>query len=90
MASGNYWTTTLLGIAITATALGIVYSRHESRKLFTQLDVISQERDKMNVEWGKLLLEESTWAAHSRIESLAQKEFHMHIPNVNEVIVLKP
>jgi cell division protein FtsL len=80
----------LLLLAVTATSLGIVYARHESRRLFADLHLLTQKRDEMNVEWGQLLLEQSTWGAHGRVEQLAREQLQMRIPMPKERIIVKP
>ena len=52
-------------------ALAMIYTKHESRKLFIELEQLTAERDELNIEWGQLQIEQSTWATHARIEKLA-------------------
>ena len=47
-------------------------------------------RDKAQAEWGRLILEQSTWTAHSRIETLATEQLRMHIPAAADVRLVKP
>ncbi|MCO3205197.1 cell division protein FtsL, partial [Pseudomonas aeruginosa] len=47
-------------------------------------------RDKAQAEWGRLILEQSTWTAHSRIESLAVEQLHMRVPDPAEVRMVAP
>ena len=51
---------------------------------------ISKERDKAQAEWGRLILEQSTWTAHSRIEVLATEQLKMRIPGAAEVQMVAP
>ena len=81
---------TLLGVAVMVSALAVVYSRHESRKLFVELQVLQEERDEMNVEWGRLQLEQSTLATHSRIEQTAKKRLQMVTPEYEKVLIVRP
>jgi len=48
-----------LALIVLASSLGVVYAKHQSRKLFVELDILKKERDEMNVEWGQLQLEQS-------------------------------
>jgi len=80
----------VLGAGVMATALGVVYAKFESRKLFVELQSLHQERDAMNVEWGQLQLEQSTWATHGRIEQVARKELDMRMPAPQDVVIVKP
>ena len=51
------------------TAMGSAYAKHESRKLFQELQALEAERDAMNVEWGQLQLEQSTHTSHGSIRA---------------------
>jgi cell division protein FtsL len=77
----------LLGFALVASALGVVYSRHESRRLFTELHRLQAERDRMDDEWGQLQIEQSTLATHTRIEALAREKLGMAIPAPRSVVI---
>ena len=77
-------------LLVLISAIGVVYSKHESRKLFVQLESLKKEQDQMNIEWGRMQLEQSTWATHGRIEQIAQKKLNMHIPPANEVVIIRP
>jgi len=80
----------LLAVAVFVSALGVVYSIHQSRKLFVQLQALQGQRDEMDVEWGRLQLEQSTWATDARIEDLASRKLDMIIPSPNAVVMVKP
>lgn len=79
-----------LALLVLASSLGVVYSKHESRKLFVELDTLKKERDEMNVEWGRLQLEQSTLATHSRIERTAKKRLGMVTPEYKEILIVRP
>ena len=49
-----------------------------------------RERDAMQVEWGQLKLEQSTWATHERIERLAHDKLGLHTPATAEVVLVSP
>lgn len=80
---------TLLGIATMVSALGVVYSRHESRKLFVELQSLQEQRDEMNVEWGRLQLEQSTWTTHGRVADTARERLNMVVPETKSIRILK-
>jgi cell division protein FtsL len=70
----------LLSLAVVATAIACIYARHESRKQFTHLQSLIAERDNLEVEWGKLKIEQSTWSTHARVEQLARDKMQMLNP----------
>ena len=60
----------LLGAAVFFSAVQVVIARHETRKLFVEIQAQEKQRDNLNEEWGRLQLEQSTWATDARIESV--------------------
>ena len=80
----------LLAASVFVSAIGVVYSIHQSRKLFVQLQSLQAERDEMDVEWGRLQLEQSTWATDARIEELASSKLDMIIPAPSAIVMVKP
>jgi len=77
-------------LATVATAMGSVYAKHESRKLFVSLQQLEAERDAMNIEWGQLQLEQSTHTTHGKIEDAARKRLGMKNPDPDQVVILHP
>lgn len=67
-------------------ALGVVTSQHKARKLFQELEGEQERARSLDVEWGQLQLELSTWATHPRIEKIARDRLHMHAPEPAKVI----
>jgi len=72
-----------------ATAIGVVYAQHLSRSLVVQLQEQKLQRDELNIEWSRLLLERSTWATHARVERLAREQLGMHTPSFAEMEVVR-
>jgi cell division protein FtsL len=79
----------ILAVAVIATAITCVFARHESRKQFTQLQVLIVARDSLEVEWGQLQIEQSTWSTHSRVEQLARRKMKMRNPIPSEIRVVR-
>ena len=79
----------LLFIAI-ACALGAVTSQHHARKLFVALEKEQEREKQLDVEFGQLQLEVSTWATHARIEKIAAAKLSMRPPALNRIQVLVP
>lgn len=77
-------------VMIIVSALAVSYSTHWSRVLLNDLAAEMNQREKAQAEWGRLILEQSTWTAHSRVETLATSQLNMRVPEANEVILVKP
>jgi cell division protein FtsL len=74
----------LLFLAI-ACALGVVTSQHKARKLFIELQKEQEHARNMEVEWGQLQLEQSTWATPSRVERIASRQLQMQTPKSEKI-----
>jgi len=85
------WTLSLLAAAVFASALAVVYSQHRSRALFIELQRLEAARAELDTEWGRLELEQSTWATHGRIERLAREKLDMRLPDFEraQIVVLQ-
>jgi cell division protein FtsL len=90
MAAGRTAVVASLGVAVLLSALAVVYAKYESRMLFAELQTLKQDQDRMDVEWGQLQLEQSTWATHGRIESIARERLGMVLPETDQVVVIRP
>ncbi|MBK1692710.1 cell division protein FtsL [Ectothiorhodospira mobilis] len=82
------WVPGLLFALVMSSALGVVYTRHQSRVLFMGLQQALERRDALNVEWGRLQLEQSTWATHGRIEREARERLDMRMPDARSTVIL--
>ena len=80
----------LLLAALTACALGLVTSQHQARKLYVELQKEQEAAQQIEVEWGQLQLEQSTWATHARVEKLAVQSLGMRVPPASRIQVVPP
>ncbi|NRD75860.1 cell division protein FtsL [Shewanella sp. VB17] len=79
----------LLAFAVLTNAIVVVYTSHVTRKYVSQWDQMLQERDKLDIQWRNLLLEEQSLSEHSRITRMASKELEMNRPQPKEEIVVR-
>jgi len=79
----------VLFVVVLVMALSVVYTKHMNRKYFTEWQKLQKERDEMNIEWGQLQLEKSTFATSSEIEKSAREQLGMDQPVKKEIIVVK-
>ena len=70
----------ILVVLVLASALGVVASQHQARKLFIELEREQSRARALEVEWGQLQIEQSTWAGHARIEKAARERLKMVTP----------
>jgi cell division protein FtsL len=72
-----------------ATALGVVYARHQSRQLATELGQLESDRDNAMAEWSRLQLEQATLADAGQIESAARGKLNMRDPENPRILVIR-
>lgn len=75
----------LLLAAVVICALSVVTSQHRARKLYIELQKQKELAQQMEVEWGQLQLEQSTWAAPARVEKIAARQLQMQLPGTGQV-----
>ena len=79
----------VLVVANVATALLIVRDRHEHRQAFVELSRLEKARDALNIEFGRLQLEQATWAESNRVDQVARSRLGMVFPRTEDIVVLR-
>ena len=79
----------VFAVVCVTSAMALVYTKHESRKLFVELEALTQERDELNIEWSQLQIEQSTWATHARIEQVATDNLSLVRPDATDIFVIE-
>ena len=73
---------------VSVCALALVTAQHQARKLYVELQKEQELAKQLDVEWGQLQLEQSTWAMHARIEKIAARELRMRVPSHSQTQVV--
>lgn len=79
----------VFAVVCVLSGMALVYTKHEARKLFVELEGLTHERDELNIEWGQLQIEQSTWAQHARIEQVATKDLSLMRPETTDIFVIE-
>lgn len=79
----------LLTLVLLVCALAVVSARHQARKLFVELQAEQAHARDLDIEWGRLQLEISTWLMHNRVEEVARTRLRMAVPDPRQVYVLR-
>lgn len=87
--AGRWWMPVLWALLLVS-SIGVVWTRHETRSLFIQLQQLNSKRDALDIEWGQLKIEQSAWATHGRVEQTARADLKMVIPKAEEVQLVQP
>jgi cell division protein FtsL len=80
----------LLWLAVLGSATQVIYARHKARDLFVHLEQLNAERDSLEMEWGRLQLEQSYWSSHAFVERVANAKLQMNLPQTREVRIVRP
>ncbi|WP_423063058.1 cell division protein FtsL [Candidiatus Paracoxiella cheracis] len=87
---------TLRGVVVTffvfgvlLSALGVIYMKDLNRRLFIQYQALQAEKAQSLIQWGKLLLEQSTWSTQLRIQQIAQKQLGMIVPSAKDIVLVE-
>jgi len=75
----------LMILALTS-AIGTVASNHRARKMYAEIEHEQARMRDLEVEWGQLQLEQSTWAGNARVEQIARNKLHMKSPGAGQVL----
>jgi len=80
----------VLGLAVFASALAVVYSRHWHRTAYQQLEQQQRLRDELEIEWRRLQLEEAALASQARVEQIASERLELFTPPMSAVEMVEP
>lgn len=84
----KYFLIFLIAIAVFISAIEVVVAQHSVRKLFVEIQELEKKYDELNDSWGRLQLEQSTWATDDRIEIRARTELGMIEPGADSLKLL--
>ena len=82
--------TPLLWLAVLGSAVQVIYSRHKARDTFVHLEKLNAVRDSLDIEWGRLQLEQSYWSSHAFVERVANAKLQMNLPETRDVRIVRP
>jgi cell division protein FtsL len=79
----------ILITAVLSSAIAVVWTRHESRVLFVELTRLQNQRDDLNIEYGKLELEQATWAEPRRVDDESRQRIGMVNPKPQDIQLVR-
>lgn len=78
----------LLATTVVVSGVWVAAAQHEARRLFVELEELKREKDRLEVDWGRLQIEQSTFATHSRIETLARERLALGPPRDDQLVIV--
>jgi cell division protein FtsL len=80
----------VLWLAVLGSAVAVIHARHQARGMFVQLEKLNAERDALDIEWGRLQLEQSAWSSSAFVERVANTKLQMNLPQTRDVRIVRP
>ena len=78
----------VLAAGVVASGVWIVDVEHRSRQLFIEAEALNRELDRLQTDWGRLQIEQGTYATHSRIEALVRQRLALTVPSGDQLVVV--
>lgn len=78
-----------LAAVLMVCALAVVNAQHRARTLFVELGALKNEARDLEVEWGKLQLEQGTLISHARVEAVAKSQLGLTLPPLDRVWLIE-
>ena len=83
------WALGLLLLAVTGSGVAMVHAKYLTRVHFGQLQELRAQRDRLDVEWNRLRLEEAALSTHVRVEHKARSELEMYLPRLDDTLLIE-
>lgn len=74
--------------AVLGSGLSVVATTHENRFAFNELQVLKAQANELEVEWGQLLIEQSTFGVEGRIQQKALEQLQMEVPEIGKIVMV--
>ena len=86
----RFGTLVILLALVIVSSIGVVYTKHQGRTLFVELQALAEARDGMDIEWGQLQLEQSTLTTQGQVEQAARERLGMVNVTADSRVLVKP
>jgi len=80
--------TLVLVLAVLSSALSVVYITNATRSTNATLEQSIYEQQQIHIQWGRLLLEKSTWMMQARVQEIAEDTLDMVVPDSKSVVII--
>lgn len=89
MTRGQAIATVCLVVVVLGSGVGVVYAKFMSRSLFVELQQVRAERDRADLDWGRLQLELATRGSLGRVMRIADERLQMRVPDASQIVVVE-
>ncbi len=85
----DIWLSVLLVFSILITSMFMIDSAYQTRQMYSKLQELRAERDRLMIEWGRLMLERGAVSADMRIDSIARHSLSLGAVGVDAMILME-
>ncbi|WP_445659898.1 cell division protein FtsL [Acinetobacter sp. F16] len=78
----------VLLVLVFFSAIMVVFQVFEYRHDYRELSAFNREKDDLNAEWGRLLIEQQTFGATAQIGTRAVTQLRMYSPPATQTVVI--
>ncbi len=89
LVSRRHFYVILLAVVVFISGFLVIYVKDCQRRLFVESQSLTQQENKMETDWGKLLLEQSAWTMQSRVERIATTQLNMNMPDPKSILMVQ-
>lgn len=89
LVSKRHFAIMLLAVAVFISGFAVIYAKDWQRRLYIQTQNVAAQANQMQTEWGKLLLEQSTWSMQARVEKIATNKLNMVVPTAKQIVMVQ-
>ena len=87
--SRSYVIVSVLFVAVFINAIAVVYVKHQSRDLYSDIRVLQKQQDALTIDWSRLQIQNSTLTNAAYVEKVARRELGMQTVSHPKYVVLK-
>ena len=85
----DIWLSILLAISVFMTSIYVIETAYQTRQMYSALQELRAERNRLMIEWGRLMLERGAVSADMRIDAMARDHLSLSPPGRDNVIMME-
>ena len=85
----DIWLSILLATSVLVTSIYVIETAYQTRQMYSALQELRAERNRLTIEWGRLMLERGAVSADMRIDSMARDHLLLNSPARDNVMILE-
>ena len=85
----DIWLSVLLAISVLVTSIYVIETAYQTRQMYSALQELRAERNRLTIEWGRLMLERGAVSADMRIDAMARDHLSLSSPASDNVIMME-